>query len=69
MTRFDSIDPDTGRVTHLGEIAQNDMRKCPHFIMAFEHYRSDGTCRCNDPDHSEMEEWGYKWDASLGRWI
>ena len=38
-----------------------DIRKCPHVIIMPEHYRADGTCRCNDPEHVEMRAWGYKW--------
>lgn len=47
-------------------IKQSDMRRCPHFIMMPSHYREDGTCRCDDPDHTEMKEWGYVWEA---RWV
>ena len=35
--------------------------RCTHFIMVGEHYRPDGTCRCNDPTHLEMADWGYEW--------
>lgn len=43
-----------------------DIQKCPHVIMVPEHYREDGSCRCTDPDHKEMVEWGYVWED--GRW-
>jgi hypothetical protein len=41
--------------------------RCPHAILMAGHYRQDGFCRCNDPDHAEMREWGYTWDGA--RWI
>jgi len=45
------------------------MLACPHVILMPEHYRPDGTCRCNDPEHNEMEEWGYEWDADEEAWV
>ena len=48
-------------------IKNSDIGKCPHVIMVPEHYNNDGTCRCNDADHQDMEEWGYKWDGKS--WI
>lgn len=47
-------------------IRQADILRCPHAIMMFDHYREDGTCRCDDPEHREMREWGYRWTD--GRW-
>lgn len=49
-------------------IQMADIRKCPAFIMVPEHYREDGSCRCNDPDHTEMSEWGYIWNDLEGHW-
>ncbi len=43
------------------EIKSADIKACPHTIFVAEHYRDDGTCRCNDPDAKEMAEWGYEW--------
>ena len=34
------------RVTFL---RQSDILRCPHVIMVPEHYRPDGSCKCNDP--------------------
>lgn len=54
---------------------QSDMLRCLHYIIATEHYHDDGTCRCNDPSHTEMEEWGYVWVPTIhqyyapGRWV
>jgi hypothetical protein len=33
--------------------------------MMPEHYREDGSCRCDDPDHTDMDDWGYVWDGKL----
>lgn len=47
-------------------------RQCPHYIMAPEHYRPDGTCKCDDPDDPHMAEWGYTWQyatsPTIGQW-
>lgn len=45
----------------------DEMRKCPHIIIMPVHYRMDGTCRCNDPTHTEMRVWGYEWKDD--RWV
>ena len=68
MTEFSKgeLKPDGSfSVTHVRSIKQASMLKCPHFIMVPEHYRADESCRCNDPDHTEMADWGYVWDGSL----
>lgn len=40
---------------------QSDMLKCPFAIMMPEHYREDGTCKCDDLDHRAkmITEWEY----------
>lgn len=40
----------------------SDLRKCPFTILVPDHYRADGTCKCNDAEHRKMmiREWGYK---------
>lgn len=42
---------------------QSMMRACPHCIMVPEHYRENGTCRCDDPTHIVMADWEYKWNG------
>ena len=42
------------------------MASCPQHILIPRHFR-DGTCRCDDPNHHEMEGWGYEWNGK--RWI
>jgi hypothetical protein len=63
MTRFSKLEMRDGKLveTNVREIKQSDIQRCPHFIMVAEHYRADGSCRCNDREHTEMKEWGYKW--------
>jgi hypothetical protein len=68
MVEFGNLDPETGEYKHLLTLPQAAMQACPHFIMVPEHYREDGTCKCNDPEHKEMEEWGYEWDNDNERW-
>ena len=58
-----------GRVTDVRHVAHADITACPHVILDPEHYRADGTCRCDDEGHQEMASWGYSWDADQGRWI
>jgi hypothetical protein len=50
-------------------IKQQTLMACPHAIMVPEHYRAEGTCRCNDPEHREMKAWGYKWDRNVKAWV
>jgi hypothetical protein len=58
---FGTLQPD-GALTGVRQIKQSDLRACPFSILAAEHYREDGTCKCSDPEHRAMmiREWGYK---------
>lgn len=40
---------------------QSDIAKCPFYILVPEHYREDGTCKCNDAEERAkmIREWGY----------
>ena len=60
MTRFSTLHPD-GTETTVREIKQSDMLACPHCIIVAEHYRADGSCKCDDPvEQARMiREWGY----------
>jgi len=60
VVEFFELHPVHG-VVKTRSIKQSDMQKCPHFIMVAEHYRDDGTCKCNDPEEQAMmiREWGY----------
>jgi hypothetical protein len=61
MTTFGTLYPD-GTLANVRLIKQSDLRNCPFCIMVAEHYREDGTCKCNDPkERARMrKEWGYK---------
>lgn len=67
MITFIKLDPDNPGASPIRQIDREDMLKCPHCIMLEEHYRDDGTCRCDDPTHIEMGNWGYTWDGL--KWI
>jgi hypothetical protein len=66
MTDFGMLTPE-GYV-HIRTLKQEAMLACPHVIFAPEHYRDDESCRCDDPDHTEMTKWGYIWDPEEGMW-
>lgn len=53
--------------TNIREISQSAILACPHAILVADHYRPDGSCRCNDPEHAEMRAWGYEWSDGLWR--
>ena len=56
---FGELHPD-GTVTDEQDLSKSQIRDCPFLIMVPEHYEPDGRCRCKDPAHIEMQEWGYK---------
>lgn len=60
MIQFGTLNPD-GTLSNTREIAQSDIMRCPFLIMVPEHYREDGSCKCDDPDERAMmiREWGY----------
>lgn len=64
---FGTLHPD-GTMTNPRIVRHSDVGKCPFLILVPEHYRDDGSCRCDDPDHREMAEWGYSWDETARRW-
>jgi hypothetical protein len=53
----------TGKISVLNYA---DINACPHTIFLPSHYRDDGTCKCDDPDQTEMADWGYTWRD--GQW-
>lgn len=68
MTTFITLGKN-GAVASVRVIQQSSMLACPHCIMVPEHYRDDGSCRCNDSSHVDMKAWGYRWDRSRLRWV
>lgn len=49
-----------GRLYYL---KQSDVHKCPHYIMHPDHYRDNGSCRCDDLSNKDMIFYGYVWDG------
>lgn len=64
--QFGTLETD-GNVTNVRVLRSSDLRACPHFILVPEHYRDDGSCRCNDPEATVMKEWGYVWVDGMWR--
>lgn len=62
-TEFYEIIEDGGqvRVDLTRTIKRSSFIACPFHIMVPEHYRDDGTCKCNDAaERARMvEEWDY----------
>ncbi len=60
MTEFGRLTREGGYV-RIGQLSQSEMLACPFCIIDFDHYRPDGTCRCDDPTEQErmIREWGY----------
>jgi hypothetical protein len=52
MVEFGELTPDG--YTHKRTIEQSVIRACPFFIFMPDHYREDGTCKCDDPHEREM---------------
>lgn len=52
----------------MKKIRLSDVGACPHCILVPEHYRDDGSCRCDDPDAAGMAEGGYVWVDGAG-WL
>lgn len=53
--------------TSLSTTAINN---CRYHIMDPIHYckKHPENCRCKDPNHKEMLEWGYLWNSTTSRW-
>lgn len=68
MVEFGELQPD-GTVTHVRTITREQILACPHTIIVAEHYRRNGVCRCNDPYHSMMKTWGYRWNVDKKEWV
>jgi hypothetical protein len=56
------------RDAKIRELRVTDIQACPHVILVPEHYREDGSCRCNDPTMVSMKNWGYKWNSETNMW-
>ena len=51
-------------LTNVRTLAQSDIAACPFVIFVAEHYRPDGSCKCDDADErvKMISEWGYTAD-------
>lgn len=59
----------SGRLLSSRTVNQSSILRCRFCIIVAEHYRDDGSCRCDDPLEQEMmiREWGYEeGDFSIG---
>lgn len=61
MTSFLKLNSD-GTTTMIKKINQSDILKCNFAILSPDHYREDGTCKCDDRDHRKkmIKDWGYE---------
>jgi hypothetical protein len=50
-----------GSVTNVRNLSRKDIGKCKFVIFNPDHYREDGSCKCNDREHRAMmiREWEY----------
>lgn len=48
MITFGVLSPD-GSLSNLRVIKQADILRCPQVILLADHYREDGSCRCDEP--------------------
>jgi hypothetical protein len=60
MIEFHEID-ENGRITPGGRLTKEQIRRCPFALMLPQHYRADGTCKCNCARERQrmIEEWDY----------
>lgn len=66
MTTFGTLTKDG--LINVREIKQSDLMKCKFAILVPEHYREDGSCKCDDAEHRKymIEEWEYEEDSFVG---
>ena len=57
-----------GKVTHVRTLTRGQIDKCRFVILVPEHYRDDGTCKCDDAEHRAhmIAEWDYTLDDFKG---
>ena len=64
-----TVNKDDLITTRIRMMNTADIHKCPHTIFLPRHYRADGSCKCNDPENTEMAQWGYAWNDTAKSWI
>lgn len=71
MVRFSKLTLDergNAVESEVRDIKHEHIMACPHYIIVAEHYRDSGACKCNDPNHTVMSEWGYVWSNETMQW-
>jgi hypothetical protein len=63
---FGTLNPD-GTVAKSRVLSSSQILTCPHILLVPDHYREDGTCKCNEESDPHMREWGYSWDGEA--WV
>ncbi len=58
--QFGTLNQD-GTITNKRELKQSNIAACTFFIMMPEHYRENGSCKCNNREHRTImiREWKY----------
>lgn len=62
---FDRLNIDTGEVDHIRVLSYETIKKCPKLIFLPEHYREDGSCRCNEQICETEGCHEKKWDEEI----
>ena len=65
--RLDEVATTRDLGVKVTSMKQADIQACPHAIFVPEHYRTDGSCKCDDPNEAVMAEWGYTWAGGVWR--
>lgn len=68
MVQFSKMDLVDGKLVTV-ETRSINPGVCPHTILVADHYREDGSCKCNDEHETVMKEWGYRWSKKQKRWL
>jgi len=50
-------------------LPQGAVAACPHHFFDMNHYREDGTCKCDDPNETIIGTWGYVWSDVEHLWV
>jgi hypothetical protein len=58
---FGTLNPETGELENVRLLKQSDILKCHFSILIPDHYREEGSCKCDDAEHRRMmiAEWEY----------
>lgn len=62
--RFSTLNLTDGKLveSNIRTLKQSDLLACPFAIMMPDHYRDDGTCKCDDPEeqYKMYHSWEYR---------